>query len=80
MSGIGRSALSTASLQVVALQAVQEEIECLRRDINVLKKVVAEKEQEMLGIDLSMKHNFLNHAPNNNYHKRSVDELIVYSM
>lgn len=32
----------------MALQAVQEEVESLRRDINILKKVVAEKEQEML--------------------------------
>jgi len=69
---------------VVALQAVQEEIESLRRDINILKKVVAEKEQEMLsnGADqTSMKqHNNTNGNNNNaNAHtKKTAEDMVVY--
>jgi len=52
MSGNGRSVISLPSPQVMALQALQDEIESLRHDINVLKRVVAEKEQEMLFIPI----------------------------
>jgi hypothetical protein len=36
------------SSRVLAIQALQEEIESLRKDINGLKKMVAEKEFEIL--------------------------------
>jgi len=79
MSGIGRSALSSPSLQVVAVQAVQEEIEALRRDINILKKVVAEKEQEMLGTDQSSSNKLHSNNNGNSYTKRVADEAL-YSL
>jgi len=62
---------------VVAVQAVQEEIEALRRDINILKKVVAEKEQEMLGTDQGPPTKL--HSNNSNY-KRAADEVLLYSL
>jgi len=56
---------------------VQEEIEALRRDINILKKVVAEKEQEMLGTDQSLPKL---HNNSNPYSKRATDDMMMYSL
>ncbi len=39
---------SNYSARALAIQALQDEIEGLRKDINILKKVVADKEFEML--------------------------------
>jgi len=49
MSSNGKS---LPSPQVMALKALQEEVESLRHDINILKRVVAEKEQEILFIPI----------------------------
>jgi len=70
---------------VVAVQALQEEIESLRRDINILKKVVAEKEQEILcnGSDqpfsLRLSNNINNNSNNNNNNRR-IEEATVYAV
>jgi len=84
----------TPVFAVLALQAVKEEIDNLRRDINQLKRVVAEKEQEMLsnGMESKAMHNTnnntnnnspnnnnYNNSPNSNYNKR-MDEIVVYSL